>query len=66
MDAMACLKTFNTEELLNLLRDCANNLALAYQEIHEKALYLTSEEAYQACDYLMYEIKKRQPNHVVH
>lgn len=66
MQGIACLKTFNTEELCHLLEACAHNLAMAYQETLEKSLYLTSEEAYQARDYLMYEIQRQLNNHKIH
>ena len=66
MNSMAHLKTFNVQELFELLKACAQNLAHAYQKMNEKSLYFTSEQAYDACDYLMYEISKQQTNQTIH
>ena len=63
---MARLKTFNAQELFELLTACAQSLAHAYQEMNDKSLYFTSELAYDACDYLMYEINKQQMNQTIH
>lgn len=64
MRSITRLKTFDAEELFELLKACAQNLAMAYQEIPEKNLYLISEEAYSACDYLAYEIGKLEPRKI--
>ncbi|MBA2710138.1 MAG: hypothetical protein H0U57_06065 [Tatlockia sp.] len=66
MNAMAQIKTFNREELLDLLWDCAQNLALCYQENLDQSLNLTSAKAFQACDYLLYEIQKEQFTQTTH
>ena len=58
MNAIAEVKVFNNEALFSLLHICAHNLSLAYQETPEKRLFLLSQEAYKACDYLMYEIQR--------
>ena len=66
MNAITPLKTFNTEELFHLLHECADCLAFAYQEIQEKTLFLISEEAYQACNFLMYQLQKQRITHSIH
>lgn len=60
------IKTFSHEELLDLLRDCASNLAMAYQEIPVKSLHLISMQAYIACDYLAQVIRQSCPNKTIH
>jgi hypothetical protein len=64
MRSIARLRTFDVEELFELLKACAQNLAMAYQEIPEQSLFLISEEAYSACDYLAYEIRKSEPRQI--
>lgn len=66
MYSMARLKIFDTEELCDLLHLCAFNLAMAYQETQEHALFLTAERAYQARDFLTYAMQKQQSNHTIH
>ena len=66
MDYIAPLRTFDREDLLDLLRTCAHNLAVAYQETLDEALYFTSEHARDACDYLSYEIYKDMPRQLIH
>lgn len=66
MNPMAELKVFNNEELFGLLHVCAHNLSLAYQETQEKTLFLLSEEAYRACDFLMYQIQRESYHHSIH
>ena len=63
---MAEMKTFNYNELLDLLDRCASALAMAYQQTMDKELNWVSEEAFDACSYLQYEIEKQQPNRVIH
>ncbi len=62
MNPIAKLKIYEIEDLLHLLFDCAQNLASAYQEIQEMSLFVTSEEARRACEYLLYTIHKQNPN----
>lgn len=66
MNTVVSLKTFNTAELFHLLKSCAHNLAIAYQTTQEKSLYLASEEAYDACNYLMYEMQKQLNTQTIH
>lgn len=66
MNSITPLKTFDTFELLNLLRVCAQNLAMAYQETQERNLFLTAQQASLACDYLMYQLQKQQSNQTIH
>lgn len=63
---IAHLDTFNKEELISLLHICAHSLALAYQETQKKSFFLTSQEAYKARDYLMYEIQRQVQNQIIH
>jgi len=63
---MARLKTFNVVELFEILNACAHSLAFAYQEINQKDLNNISEQAYDACAYLLYEINKEQNTQTIH
>lgn len=66
MNYVAPLKTFDAEDLLNLLEACAQNLTLAYQQTQAEALFYTSEQARDACDYLHYELNKEMPSKLIH
>ena len=60
MQTMASLKTFTPEELFHVLRCCGEALADMYQLTLEKQVWFMSAMAFQASDYLMYEIQKQQ------
>lgn len=60
------LRTFCHNELLDLLHDCANRLAMAYQDIPEKSLHTTSVKAYLAYDHLLALIQKENPSQTIH
>ena len=60
------LQTFNRDALLHLLKRCADYLSSSYQELGEKQLFLTSVEAYRACEYLKYDIQKDIGDRVLH
>ncbi len=66
MQTMASLKTFTPEELFHVLRCCGETLADMYQLTLEKKVWFMSAMAFQASDYLMYEIQKQKLNHYIH
>jgi len=66
MHYMATMKTFDTEDLLELLKVCAHNLSCAYQETQEEVLFYVAEQARDACHYLMYTLEKEMPFKLIH
>ena len=60
--AIANLRTFNQEQLLHVLSQCAHHLAFAYEKTELELLYETSFEATMACEYLRCKIATQNPN----
>ena len=54
--AIANLRTFNQEELLHVLSNCAHSLAYAYQKTELESFYEASFEATMACEFLRCEL----------
>lgn len=54
------LDYFDPEELLEMLRVCANRLLIAYGETLQNELYVASERAIEACQSLLPLLQSRQ------
>lgn len=54
--AIANLRTFDKEQLLQVLSQCAHHLSYAYEETELASLYETSFEASMACEFLRCEL----------
>lgn len=59
------MKTFEPEELVNLLHSCSIRLHDAYQATQDDDLWMMSREAHQASHWILCEIHRKN-NHVVH
>lgn len=63
MSRIANLRTFNQEQLLHLLSQCAHSLSYAWQETQVDALYEVSFEASMACEYLRCVMAQQNSNY---
>jgi len=61
MYQIANLRTFSTEDLLNLLCDCAHHLGNAYQDTLDCDQRDTSYSASMACEYLRCQLAVSSP-----
>ena len=61
--AIANLKTFSQEQLLNVLSQCAHDLVYAWEKTEIDALYETSFEASMACEYLRCKLAMSNKNY---
>ena len=64
--AIANLRTFNQEQLLDLLSQCADSLVYAWQETQLDSLYDVSFEATLACEYLRCKLAPYNSNYRLH
>lgn len=64
MNIIPQMRVFAMEDLANLLDSCYESLHHAYQKTMETDLWILSEEAYQASQYLLNEI--HQGNRIIH
>jgi hypothetical protein len=63
---IANLRTFNKEELLHVLSECAHQLTKAWQATEMDALFEASFEATLACQFLRCELALTQSNYRIH
>lgn len=54
----------NPEELLEMLRICAHNLLLAYDETLQTELWIASEKAAEACASLLPLVHENRSNNI--
>jgi hypothetical protein len=66
MRQIAELRTYNPEQLLSLLTDCAYSLGFAYEETQYESLKQTSFEALRACDYLRCVLAQQNSQYQLH
>lgn len=64
--AIANLRTFNQEQLLHVLSQCADQLAFAYRKTELDSLFETSFEATMACEFLRCELAVNNSNYLIH
>ncbi len=64
--AIANLKTFNQEELLHVLSQCAHQLTQAWQATEIDSLFEASFEATLACQFLRCELAMQNNNYRIH
>ena len=64
--AITNLRTFNQEQLLDLLSQCAHSLVYAWQETQLDSLYDVSFEATLACEYLRCKLASHNSNYRLH
>ena len=64
--AIANLRTFNQEQLLHVLIQCAHHLTYAWEQTEIDSLYDVSFEASMACEYLRCELAAHNSNYRVH